>query len=233
MKDRLMSEIRKLTQRIGQAARNGVTELAERLRIARTQLAIRLARDFDTWLLVNAEGKTEFVGPETWKARVDAWKKRKRQEATSPRSATAPEASPSASSPADTPPATDPLRELFGEPISVYTRANALEDGVLADVTSSAAGLFKIPVAFTSALWAVVEDLPPGSSGDASIQERVKEVLRAAIAVAREGPRAASQFRFPVLIGTSGGLRSLELLVHCGPGDRGESVITIGFPSDF
>ena len=233
MKDRLISEIRKLTQRIGQAARSGVTELAERLRIARTQLAIRLARDFDTWLLVNANGKTEFVDHETWKARVDAWKKRKRLEATSPRPMPAPEASPTANPPAAAPPATDPVRELFGDPISIYTRASAINDGVLADVTPSAAGLFKIPVAFTSALWAIVEDLPPDQCGDGPLQERVREVLLAAIAVARQGPPSSGQFTFPLLIGTSGGLRSLELLVHCGPGDRGEPVITIGFPNDF
>src|SRR5204863_3579631 len=108
VKERLMSEIRKLTQRIGQAARGGVTELAERLRISRTQLAIRLARDFDTWFLVNAQGKTEFVDPETWKARIDAWKKRKRLEATSPTPSPAPEASPAANGPAPAPPPADP-----------------------------------------------------------------------------------------------------------------------------
>jgi hypothetical protein len=233
MKDRLISEIRHLTQRIGQAARSGVTELAERLRISRTQLAARLARDFGTWMLVNAKGKTEFVDPETWKARVDAWKERKRLEATSPRRAPAPEASPSANNPEAAPPATDPVRELFGDPISIYTRASAISDGVLADVTSSAADLFKIPVAFTSALWAIIEDLPPGPSGNEPLQERVREVLRAAIAVSRQEPQPRAQISFPLLIGTSGGLRSLELLVHCGPGDRGEPVLTIGFPSDF
>jgi hypothetical protein len=233
MKDQLMTEIRTLTKRIGQAARSRVPELVERLRIKRNEIAGTLARDFDTWLLVNPEGKTEFVDRPTWRARVREWKEKKRREATSPIPGLPPEASPEASA---TPPAVlpvDPVRELFGDPISIYTRANALSDGVLADVTPSAAGLFKIPVAFSSALWAIIEDLPAGQSGDAPVQERIREVLRAAIDVARRNPEGPSPFTVPLLIGTSGGVKSLELFVHCGPGDRGEPVVTIGFPSDF
>lgn len=230
MKDQLMSEIRKLTQRIGQATRGGVTELAERLRISRTQLAIRLARDFGLWLLVNAQGKTEFVDRPTWLARVESWKGRKRMAATTPQPGPTPEASPSADGPG--PSLNDSLREVFGEPISVYTRANALSDGVLADVTSHASDLFKIPVAFTSALWEILRDLPPGESGEEALANRIREVLRAAIAVAQYNPKPTSQFTFPILIGTPKGPKTLELLVHCGPGDRGEAVLTIGFPCD-
>jgi hypothetical protein len=228
VKEQLILEIRKLTQRIGQATRGGVTELAERLRISRTQLAIRLARDFGLWLLVNAQGKTEFVDRPTWLARVESWKGQKRMAATTPQPGPAPEASPSAG-----PSSSDTLREVFGEPISVYTRANALSDGVLADVTSHASDLFKIPVAFTSALWEILRDLPPGESGEEALANRIREVLRAAIAVAQSNPKPTSQFTFPILIGTPGGPKTLELLVHCGPGDRGEVVLTIGFPSDF
>jgi len=233
MKDQLMSEIRTLTKRIGQAARSRVPELVERLRIKRNEIAVTLARDFDTWLLVNREGKTEFVDRATWNARVKGWKEKKRREATSPTPGLPPEASPEAAAPTPAIPPVDPIRELFGDPISIYTRANALSDGVLADVTSSAAGLFKIPVAFTSALWAIIEDLPAGQSGDAPLQERIREVLRAAIDVVRRHPEGPSPFTVPLLIGTSAGLKSLELFVHCGPGDQGEPVVTIGFPSDF
>ncbi len=46
-------------------------------------------------------------------------------------------------------------REFFGEPISSYTRAQAIEDGVLIDVSTTAreAGLVW-PVALTAAAWA-------------------------------------------------------------------------------
>jgi len=50
-----------------------------------------------------------------------------------------------------TPPAEHPF---FGEVISTYTRARALEDGVLVDVRAMAkeAG-FRFPVAMTAAAW--------------------------------------------------------------------------------
>ena len=47
------------------------------------------------------------------------------------------------------------LTEIFGEPIHVYTRAQALADGELVDVTTTAAEAgFRIPVALTRAVWA-------------------------------------------------------------------------------
>mgnify|MGYP000128521510 CR=1 FL=1 len=49
---------------------------------------------------------------------------------------------------------TDPLTEFFGEVISTYSRAQALEDGVLIDAGHMAkeAG-FRWPVAITAAAW--------------------------------------------------------------------------------
>ena len=58
-------------------------------------------------------------------------------------------------------------------------------------------------------------------------------MLRAAVQVAQGSSRPTSQVTFPILMGTAEGLRTLELLVHSGPGDQGEPVITIGFPIDF
>jgi len=48
----------------------------------------------------------------------------------------------------------DEIKNFFGNNIHVYTRAQALEDGVLVDVSETArkAG-FKIPVALTRAVW--------------------------------------------------------------------------------
>ena len=54
-------------------------------------------------------------------------------------------------------------QELFGEPISVYTRAQAIEDGELVDVTEWASsktgfmGGFTVPVAVTRSVWADIE----------------------------------------------------------------------------
>lgn len=48
----------------------------------------------------------------------------------------------------------DILAEVFGEVISSYSRKQAIEDGVLIDVTEAANQLgFRVPVAMTSAAW--------------------------------------------------------------------------------
>ncbi len=53
------------------------------------------------------------------------------------------------------PEAVQSMVEIFGEPISIYTRAQALDDGFLVDVSELAkeAG-FRFPVALTRAAWA-------------------------------------------------------------------------------
>lgn len=56
-----------------------------------------------------------------------------------------------------------PFTASFGSPISVYTREQAIEDGVLVDVTewASAAkgfiGGFCVPVVMTRALWTLID----------------------------------------------------------------------------
>ena len=58
------------------------------------------------------------------------------------------------------------LLEIFGKPISIYTRAQAIEDGVLVDLTEWASaeksfiGGFRIPVAVSAAVWAEIERKP-------------------------------------------------------------------------
>jgi hypothetical protein len=226
-----MSEIRALTKRIGQAKRNGVTELAERLRIARAQLAIHLARNHDTWLLVNAAGETEFVDLPTWKSRVEAWKERKWQGSQAP--TVVAETPPDGQAPALPATSSDPVREFFGEPIHCYTRAQALADGVLVDVTPSTAGIFRVPVALTRSLWDVTQDIEDSPVWDQAIAIRIREILQAAAELSRSR-RGTDRLAFPLLLQTkTQGLKQYELLAISGPGDAGEHVVTIGFPIDF
>ena len=51
------------------------------------------------------------------------------------------------------------MTEIFGEVISSYTRAQALEDGVLVDLSEmdGAKGHFKYPLACTTAVWVIIE----------------------------------------------------------------------------
>ncbi len=79
-KDELQSRIRTLTKRIGAAKSSGATEEVERLRLLRLALMEALAMEHDSWTLVNAEGKSEFVDRETFLRRARAWIERKRAE---------------------------------------------------------------------------------------------------------------------------------------------------------
>jgi hypothetical protein len=71
------------------------------------------------------------------------------------------------------------LTDFYGEPISVYTRAQAIEDGILVDVTEWASpnqmmGGFTCPVAFTKAVWAKIEK--PSKSGE-DLRGRAHDIL--------------------------------------------------------
>lgn len=124
------------------------------------------------------------------------------------------------------------LSEVFGQPIHTYTRAQAIEDGVLVDVTSAAkqAG-FRIPVAMTRGAWAeCVEWSDEDSKRDSYENEawRLWTVMWVAYTAARRGGAQASFELYRVPRGGCGVKPPLVMLsVVCGPGDSGEPVITI------
>ena len=120
------------------------------------------------------------------------------------------------------------LTEIFGEPIYAYTRAQALEDGVLVDVTEWASadkgfiGGFTCPVAMTRALWAKVE-APRGSIQDT--RGRAHDVLwLTSLAVRLSFRKRLDSGNFMVRLG-----RRNENLRFVVDGDG----VTIGFPADF
>jgi hypothetical protein len=94
----------------------------------------------------------------------------------------------------------DALREVFGEPIYTYTRQQAVEDGMLADVTAWAAEVgFRCPVVLTAKLWAALEDVPDHAKGVQSLRGRAHDVLWMARLVAPAAVRQGSA-DFAVLI---------------------------------
>ncbi len=122
------------------------------------------------------------------------------------------------------------LGDIFDEPIAVYTRRQAIEDGVLADLMQPEtislvreAG-FKFPVAMTAGAWAEAvggldgEELPAGQS----IRGRLWDVLMG-LRWAIKGASQTDRVHFRVAV--SGKL--VELWAACGPGDDAEPVITI------
>ncbi|WP_043304688.1 DUF6573 family protein [Burkholderia pseudomallei] len=131
------------------------------------------------------------------------------------------------------------LDSVFGEPIHVYTRAQAIEDGALIDVSQVAheAG-FRLPVALTTAVWA---DCVAWDDTDSQRQLAQDEAGRLwdviwmawlAARRARESQRIAFQvYRVPR--GGRGIRARLTTLHMCiGLGDNAAPVITILMPNE-
>lgn len=115
--------------------------------------------------------------------------------------------------------------------ISRYTRADALTDGVLIDVTPMAreAG-FVFPVAVTKALMTDIDAIPSSLSGLADHNGRLWDVLwmtRAEIRRAGDTDRVEVSLVMPVEL-ADGPLRMWHTFqAVIGPGDDGEAVITL------
>jgi hypothetical protein len=123
---------------------------------------------------------------------------------------------------------------LFGEVIFSYTRAQAIADRVLIDVTPTAlkAG-FRFPVAVTAALMAALDMIPQQYSHE-DIEGRLWDVLWMASLAARRAKPGCSRIAFEVILHIEGTRRKYQtLILDIGPGDTSDPVITIGFPADF
>jgi len=137
-------------------------------------------------------------------------------------------------------PASPGCDNLFGEVIYSYTRAQAIDDGVLIDATEMAreAG-FKWPLALTVAAWA---DCVAWSDDDNQRQVyqdqsgRLWDVLFMASFAVRTANNADRQLRFSLQRiprnGRSTTSQRLTLKLILGPGDGGEPVITIMLPGE-
>jgi hypothetical protein len=133
--------------------------------------------------------------------------------------------------------------EIFGEPIYSYTRAQALEDGELIDVTETAREVgFRYPTAVSAAVWAdcvAWSDADTNATGWPQDQgARLWDVLyMARFGIKRAAARNANRVRFSLLRvprdAADSRPREVALIAHVGPGDDAAPVITIGFPSDF
>ena len=128
----------------------------------------------------------------------------------------------------------------FAPVIFAYTRAQAIEDGILVDVSETAreAG-FNIPVAVTRTVWTRLVALPEGYRGFQDECGRLWDVLW----MARHYALRASdsdRVRMSVLVrdirkdlrDSNRPPRRHFPIVAIGAGDAGEPAITIMFPED-
>ena len=115
-----------------------------------------------------------------------------------------------------------------------YTRAQAVADGVLIDVSAVAreAGI-AYPVALTRAAWERCVTVPPGveCQDEAGRLWDVLWLLRLALGRSDGGP----EVRFGVHVrddNREGTPPLVRLKALCGPGDAGEPVITLMMPGE-
>lgn len=132
----------------------------------------------------------------------------------------------------------DSQQSIFGKVISVYTRAQAITDGVLIDVTAEAneAG-FKVPVAITAAAWAEVVAWSDEDSTRQIHQDergRLNDLLWVAVTLARYHTGTRMPFQHHRVPRGGNGVRRtpITLVMVIGPGDNAEPVATFMLPSD-
>ena len=117
-----------------------------------------------------------------------------------------------------------------------YTRAQAIEDGVLVDLTEWAAETgFKIPVACTSTVWDGYI-VPPDGTPELGQSERgrahdVLWMLFCAIRGSTGAKRECMSFKV-IFLQALCRHEEVTLKAHCGPGDEGEAVLTIMLPHE-
>lgn len=121
--------------------------------------------------------------------------------------------------------------------IHTYTRDDAIQDGVLVDVSQSAreAG-FRIPVAMTARAWSECVAWPETESLCQDESGRLWDVVFMAAAAARTAARRGEGNRtsFDLVVVPRGGRSPVptRLVLHVGPGDAGEAVATLMFPDE-
>ncbi len=137
-------------------------------------------------------------------------------------------------------PASPGCHNLFGEVIYSYTRAQAIDDGVLIDATEMArdAG-FKWPLALTAAAWADCVTWTDDDNKRQVYQDqsgRLWDVLFMASYAIQTANNAKRQLKFGLQRiprnGRSTTSQRLTLKLILGPGDGGEPVITIMLPEE-
>jgi hypothetical protein len=113
-----------------------------------------------------------------------------------------------------------------------YSRADALRDGVLIDVSTTAreAGI-RYPMALTAAAWGRCVAVPPGVICQDEAGRLWDVLFRLRLAIRRSAAGVLVHFGVHVRNDNREGTPSLvRLKAVCGPGDDGEPVITLMLP---
>lgn len=121
----------------------------------------------------------------------------------------------------------DNNNSIFGDAIFRYTRANAISDGVLVDLSqvTTVKEHWKFPFACTDTVFALIERAIEEHGNDlAGIMHDISLMAKAEV---RNGSRA-DVIHFKVFIG----LTLHDLKLHIGPGDTAAPVMTLMLPHE-
>ena len=127
------------------------------------------------------------------------------------------------------------LTEVFGEPISTYSRAQAIEDGVLVDLIQDkmaevARQHYKYPIACTASVFGIMERAVSNKRHCNSFAGVLHDMLwmsRVAPTIMDEQTRS---FRVKIVGASRKSMYDFKMV--CGPGDEGEPVLTIMLPNE-
>lgn len=122
------------------------------------------------------------------------------------------------------------MEDLFGPVIYRYTREQAIEDGVLIDVSELAreAGIL-VPTVITSAVQSIISDIPKSMIG---MQDEVGRLWDILSVFALKARASTGNTLFFTVIMPHGRYKRLELKSMIHGGDNGEAVITIMLPNE-
>ena len=125
----------------------------------------------------------------------------------------------------------DEMTALFGDPISKYTRAQAIENGVLVDLTHWARETGYVwHIAVTRAVYAILE--PPAKSMGQDLRGRAHDLLWMLFAAIRGNRTGQSVLTFRVLFAMPRRLKLGRLKSVCGPDDDGQPCLTVMLPDE-
>ena len=125
------------------------------------------------------------------------------------------------------------VESIFGKVIYKYSREQALEDGVLVDVTETAKqASIRYPTAVTERLWnGYIEPTEKLKEMGQSIQGRLWDVLYMFAIAGRSTPKGCNELLYSVgfLIENNKSSKThvVKIKAVIGPGDTAEPVITL------
>lgn len=127
------------------------------------------------------------------------------------------------------------MEETFGEVIYSYSRAQAIEDGVLVDLMQDkmldvCRQHYKYPIACTAAVWNIIERAVSNPRAHNDFAGVVHDMLWMSRMMKRRVDNSTVIFRVKIV--GAGAKKLFDFKMVCGAGDDAEPVLTIMLPEE-